>query len=73
VRVNKKLIKWRRKYKEYHILRLGWIIENKKKNMEQWLNNNCSSDSNLYFSSFIRSYCVFLEETDAMAFKLRWM
>ncbi len=72
MKIDNKLSEWRRKYKGYYILRLGWISKNKKKEMEEWLGKNCSFDWSLHFS-IIKGYCAFLDEIDAMAFKLRWL
>jgi len=74
MKTNIKLLNWRRKHKEYHVLRLvRFLTKDKKENMESWLSENCSSNWSIYFSTFIGSYCAFENDTDAMAFKLRWL
>ena len=74
MKTNIKLLNWRRKYKGYRVLRLvRFLTTDKKENMESWLSENCSSDWNIYLSTYTGSYCAFESETDAMAFKLRWI
>lgn len=74
MKTNIRLLKWRREHEEYHMLRLvGFVSKDKKENMELWLSENCSFNWDLYFAPFRRSYCAFENQTDAMAFKLRWL
>jgi len=74
MKTNIKLLNWRRKHKGYRVLRLvRFLTTDKKENIESWLSENCSSDWNIYFSTYIGSYCACESETDAMAFKLRWI
>ena len=74
MKTNIKLLNWRRKYRRYYVLRLvKFLTKDKKAQMESWLNENCSSKWNIYFSPYIGSYCAFESETDAMAFKLVWL
>ena len=74
MKTNIKLLKWRREKREYYMLRLeGFVGKSKKETMESWLSENCSFNWDLYYAPYKRSYCAFENETDAMAFKLRWL
>lgn len=74
MKTNIKLLTWRRKHRGYYVLRLvRFLTKDKKKRMELWMSENCSFKWNIYFASFIGSYCAFENETDAVAFKLRWL
>ena len=74
MKTNVKLLKWRREHKGYYMLRLARFIgKDKKENMELWLSENCSFNWDLYYSPYLKSYCAFENEIDAMAFKLRWL
>ncbi len=74
MKTNIKLLKWRQKHKGYYVLRLGGFLGKvKKEDMELWLSENCSSNWDFYHAQFLRSYCAFENEIDAVAFKLRWL
>ncbi len=74
MKTNIKLLNWRRKYKDYYVLKLYRVSLKEKEMMDVWLVNNCFSDNNMFHPWILmRSYIAFKDETDAMAFKLRWI
>jgi len=74
MKTNVKLLTWRRKHRGYYVFRLArFLTKDKKEKLELWMNENCSFKWDIYFKTFVGSYCAFESETDAMAFKLRWL
>lgn len=73
MKIDKKLFEWRKECKDFYLFKLGFIAENKRKEMEEWISKNCSSEYSILNTYLIKNYYAFLDETDAIAFKLRWL